>query len=230
MTRRPLALLVPTLAVSVLLSGCWALNPGADPVVEQTISQEIDVAAIEQAMLAILPGAETGLEVSDETGTANPSFGSDWSEVDHDASRVARVSRGLTSAGWADASGPGFYAVFEVVRMESMLDADGALHDISTIASEPYSLPAEVGFPTTEYEAVRTPNHSDWPTGSIERDVRLVWDDGSRAFGWIVYSASGSYAALVWGGAVPDDASQAAMAAFFDEHLPGFISGFRGLA
>jgi len=230
MTRRPLALLIPVLAVSVLLSGCGAPGAAPQPTVEQTIPEEVDVAAVEQAMLAILPGDGTGLEVSDETGLDNSSFGSDWSDVDHDAKRVARASRGLTSPGWADASGPGFYAVFEVVLMESVRHADSALHDISTIAREPYSLPAEDDFPVTEYEAVRAPSRADWPTGTIERDVRLVWDDGSRASGWVAYSASGPYAALVWGSAVPDDASHAAMAAFFDEHLPAFIEDFRGLA
>lgn len=229
MTRRPLVLLAPLLALSVL-SGCAGLGTGPQPVVEQTSPPDVDLAAVEKAMLAILPGAGTGLELMDETGTDNSSFGSDWSEVDHDANRVARASRGLTSPGWADASGPGFSAVFEVVMMKTERAADGALHDISTIAREPYSLPAEDGFPTTEYEVVRAPSRSDWPSGSIERDIRLVWDDGARASGWIVYSTSGPYAALVWGSAVPDDASHAAMAAFFDEHLPAFISDFQGLA
>ncbi len=230
MTRRPLALLVPTLVLSVLVGGCSAPAPAPAPAAEQPADPAVDVPAVEDVILAILPGEGSGLEISDETGTENQSFGSDWSEVDHDSNRVARVSRALTSPGWNDASGPAFYAVFEVVLMESARHADGALHDISTIARDPYSLPAEDGLPVTEYEAVRAPIRSDWPTGSIERDVRLVWDDGSRATGWIVYSSSGPYVALVWGGAVPDDASHAAMATFFDEHLPEFISGFRSLA
>src|SRR5690606_9156515 len=156
---RRLALLVPMLAVSVLLSGCWAPGTSPGPLIEQTIPQEVDVAAVEETMLAILPGVDAGLEISDETGIGNPSFGSDWSEVDHDATRGAAVSRGLTAAGWADASGPGFYAVFEVVGRESVVDADGAAHEISTVAREPYALPAEAGCPTPEYEVVRAPNH-----------------------------------------------------------------------
>ncbi len=230
MTRRPLALLVPTLAISLLLSGCWALGPGPDPVVEQTAPPEVDIAAAEQAMLAIAPGADSGLEVFDETGISYPTFGSDWSEVDHDANRLARASRGLTSPGWADASGPGFYAVFELVLMDDARAADGVMHDISTAARSPYTFEGEDGAPTTEYEGVRDPVRSDWPVGTIERDVRIVWDDGSRASGWVVYTTSGPYAAVVWGAAVPDDASHTAMEAFFDEHLPRFIDGFRGLA
>src|SRR5690554_2487926 len=212
MTRRPLVLLVPTLAISMLLSGCWAPDVPPKPVVEQTVPQELDLEAVEEAMLAILPTVESGFEISDDTGTTGQSFGSDWSDVDHDANRLARVSRGLTSAGWADASGPGFYAVFEVVRMKSELAADGVLHDISTISRDAYTLEAEDGLPLTEYDVVRQPSRSDWPSGSIERDVWLVWDDGSRASGWIVYSSSGPYAALVWGSAIPEDESHAAMA------------------
>src|SRR5690554_4936751 len=230
MTRRPLVLLAPTLAISMLLGGCWALDLPQEPVVEQTAPPEVDLEAVEEAMLAILPGADTGLEIFDDTGTGSPSFGSDWSEIDHDANRLARVSRGLTSLGWADASGPGFYAVFELVLMEDARAADGAIHDISTTARNPYTFDGEDGAPTTEYEGVREPVRSDWPLGSIERDVRLVWDDGSRASGWVVYTTSGPYAAVVWGAAVPDDASHTAMDAFFEEHLPRFIDGFRGLA
>src|SRR5690554_3968459 len=228
MTRRPLVLLAPTLAISMLLGGCWALDLPQEPVVEQTAPPEVDLEAVEEAMLAILPGADTGLEIFDDTGTGSPSFGSDWSEIDHDANRLARASRGLTSPGWADLSGPGFYAVFEVVLMESEVAADGAIHDISTISPAPYTAPAVDDLPLTEYDVVRQPSRSDWPSGSIERDVRLVWEDGSRASGWIVYSSSGPYAALVWGSAIPNDESHAAMAAFFDEQLPAFIDGFRG--
>src|SRR5690606_39700225 len=101
-------LAIPAAAVLALaLTACVGLPlpvPGGgspSPDVEFVDPQTIDPRAAEDLMREALPVAPADFDVYDGDGLGEETFASDWSVVNHDARRVARILRAIESPGWA---------------------------------------------------------------------------------------------------------------------------------
>lgn len=234
MHKRLLAVPLLAATAAVLLAGCISLpvpQSTTSPDPSPTESTPLDVAAVEEALFEIMPvlGAEReDFVVLDLRGLADPTFGADWSLVDHDALRVARAVRSFESPGWADGNrGPGFWLDFEVVRMPSAAAADATMTDIASAARDPYTIPADDGSSETEFEARDASGY--FPFGTVEQTRRQVWNTGERAVGWVAYFASGPYLAVVVSAAVPHDSDTQGLEDFAAELTPDFVERFQAL-
>lgn len=200
-------------ALVLALSACF-------PTLRPSTPAPLDVAAIEETMLGIMPPAPEGFTSEEETGLDGETFGSGWADVDYEASRVARAQRTFESLGWHDPSqGPGIWVELQVVRMESVAVADATMEALAGAVAQPYTLDNPDGGSQGQY-APLVPPTGRWPSGALEQDYRLTWSSGVQAAGWIAYSGSGPYIILVTALAMPDEGAPAARDAFVDIWLP----------
>lgn len=220
--------MLAAVAAVAMLTGCLPL-PFTPPRPSPTEDRRVQVEAAEELMMETMPFDAGGFEVHEQTGLAEATFGSDWSEVDHDATRYARSFRSFESVGWADSSrGPAFWIDFEVVLMESGAAAETAVHEVALAAEKPYTIASEDGTAETTY-APMDPVSGRWPFGTVEQTRSVLWSSGARASGWATYYQVGPFVAVVYSAATPDAASQDAMNAFADEHFPAFIEAVQEL-
>jgi hypothetical protein len=232
--HRPLT--VPAAALLVLaLTGCVGLPlpvPGGrtpSPTVEVVDPQTIDQPAAEHLMREALPVAPADFDVENSEGLGEQTFASDWSVVDHDARRVARVVRTSESPGWADYSrGPGFVFDVEIVLMESTDAAGAAYNEIASAVAQPYEYTSDDGSLRTEYAPLAEPS-GRWPFGTVEQTTQQTWSTGERASGWIVYYLAGPFILTVSGSAIPGNDSEGALAAHADSVVPGLVAAVDAL-
>jgi hypothetical protein len=170
-----------------------------------------------------------GYDVYDEAGLDGETLGGDWTDIDHDAQRVARVVRGAESPGWDDFSlGPGFYLDVEIVLMSSADAAGLAYNDVASAASQPYSYDSDDGSLRTDYAPLAEPS-GRWPFGTVEQSREQTWSSGERASGWVVYYLAGPFIAVVVASAVPGNDSAAALAAYADSVVPPLVEAVDAL-
>lgn len=218
---------LPLVVLALVLSGCFApAQPQSTPTPTTIDVEELDIAAIEAELLAILPAVADGFLVDESTGVdEGETFGNDWSVQDHEAARVARAVRSFESVGWADRSlGAGFWFDIQVVLMESLAAADAAMYEIAGAVREPYTLDAPDGS-VLEFAPLGEPS-GRFPFGALEQERRQIWPTGERASGWATFFSAGPFIVTVYTAAVPDAESPAALEAFAAEHLPPFLEEF----
>lgn len=230
-------LVVPLVAVVALaLSACVGLpfpipasGGSPTPTTEVVDPPSVDQGVAEDLMRTALPVAAAGYEVYDGAGLDEETFASDWSVVDHDARRVARVLRELETPGWADFSrGPGYVFDVEIVLMESVDAAGAAYNEVASAVTQPYQYTSDDGSLLTEYAPVPEPS-GRWPFGTVEQTRQQTWSTGERASGWIVYYLAGPFILTVRTAAVPGNDSEAALNAYADTAVPGLIGAVDGL-
>ena len=225
-------LVVPAVvAVALCLTACIRLPlplPGPNPHPSSSTSTDVDPSAVDPAaaedlMRSAIPAPPADFEVYEVSGLDDESFGSDWSVVDHDAKRVARVLLQTESPGWADYSrGPGFYFDVEIVLMESEGAAAAAYNEIAGAATRPYSYTSDDGELRTDYSP-RTEPSGRWPFGTVEQYVDQTWSSGSRSSGWMTVYLAGAFIVEVSASAVPGDDSAAGLEAYADRIVPLII-------
>jgi hypothetical protein len=220
---RTLALLAATLTLALGLGACTAPQNQA---VEKTPAP-LDVEAAQKDMAAALPQvASADITETLTSGLDEASFGDLVSTVDtdYDAKRVARTIKTFQSAGWSDIKlGDAYYAVTELVRMDSTASADQLMTEIARAASEDSVLEGEGDEATVEYTVSTVDPRPEWPSGSAHADVRILWPGGSRASGTIGYASFGPYILTAWGAAAAFDGSPEALDAFWDAQLADTI-------
>lgn len=224
-------LVVPVVVIALSLTGCIRLplpTPGADGTPSPSVSA-IDPVVAEEAMAAALPTLPEDFTVVDQTGLDQPTFTSDWSYVDHDARRSARVLRAAESPGWADyARGPGYWIDVEIVLMESEDAAAAAYDEVADAVSRPYTLESDDGARASDYEPLAEPS-GRWPAGTLEQSVAYSWSDGSRATGWIAYYAVGPFILVVSSAVLPGNDGATALQAQLDAIAPDLVEAVDGL-
>lgn len=232
MSRLRLSVVVVATATLLSLTACiGAPSESASPTPTPTPDDwtTVDVAAVEELMRAALPTAPDDHDVVNETGLDEPTFGADWSVVDHDAQRVARVLRGAVSPGWADSrNGPGYSVVWEIVLMESDDAAGTAFNALAAAVAEPYTVDSDDGTVKDELAPVAEPS-GRWPFGTVEQTADRTWSSGERASGWIVSYLSGPFIMRSSALAVPGNDSAAALASFADATAPEFTTAIDAL-
>ncbi len=229
-------LVIPAVAALALaLTACVGLPfpvPGGgtpSPTASAVDPQTVDVRAAEDLMREALPVAPADFDVSNDEGLTDETFASDWSVVDHDARRVARVLRESETPGWADFSrGAGYIFDVEIVLMESADAAGVAYNEIASAVSEPYEYTSDDGSLRREYSPVPEPS-GRWPFGTVEQTLEQTWSSGERASGWIVYYLAGPFIAIVRTSAVPGNDSATALSAYSDSVVPTFIEAVDAL-
>jgi hypothetical protein len=224
---------VAAIAVALLLTGCLPVGaPTPTPTPTETVSVDPEVA--NELMLGILPAAPPAdVTESRSTGLDEETFGAgygDWSGVEHDALRLARVQGSYLSSGWDDPTlGPGYWFLIEVALMESTRAADAALQDIASSAKENSTVEATDVDPLVEYIVPASPPRAEFPVGTVQSELRMTWPTGERANGWIAYLSDGPFVLIVWGVAVPYEGSPEGFSAFADAELPGLVERFGAL-
>jgi hypothetical protein len=182
MNRHRLLVVPVVVALALGLTACIPLPlplPGPDPTPSPTVDVvdpgRVDEHAAEQLMREALPVVPAGYDVYDEAGLDGETLGGDWTDIDHDAQRVARVVRGAESPGWDDFSlGPGFYLDVEIVLMSSADAAGLAYNDVASAASQPYSYDSDDGSLRTDYAPLAEPS-GRWPFGTVEQSREQIW-------------------------------------------------------
>jgi hypothetical protein len=236
MNRHRLLVVPVVVALALGLTACIPLPlplPGPDPTPSPTVDVvdpgRVDEHAAEQLMREALPVVPAGYDVYDEAGLDGETLGGDWTDIDHDAQRVARVVRGAESPGWDDFSlGPGFYLDVEIVLMSSADAAGLAYNDVASAASQPYSYDSDDGSLRTDYAPLAEPS-GRWPFGTVEQSREQTWSSGERASGWVVYYLAGPFIAVVVASAVPGNDSAAALAAYADSVVPPLVEAVDAL-
>jgi hypothetical protein len=236
MNRHRLLVVPVVVALALGLTACIPLPlplPGPDPTPSPTVDVvdpgRVDEHAAEQLMREALPVVPVGYDVYDEAGLDGETLGGDWTDIDHDAQRVARVVRGAESPGWDDFSlGPGFYLDVEIVLMSSADAAGLAYNDVASAASQPYSYDSDDGSLRTDYAPLAEPS-GRWPFGTVEQSREQTWSSGERASGWVVYYLAGPFIAVVVASAVPGNDSAAALAAYADSVVPPLVEAVDAL-
>jgi hypothetical protein len=236
MNRHRLLVVPVVVALALGLTACIPLPlplPGPDPTPSPTVDVvdpgRVDEHAAEQLMREALPVVPAGYDVYDEAGLDGETLGGDWTDIDHDAQRVARVVRGAESPGWDDFSlGPGFYLDVEIVLMSSADAAGLAYNDVASAASQPYSYDSDDGSLRTDYAPLAEPS-GRWPFGTVEQSREQIWSSGERASGWVVYYLAGPFIAVVVASAVPGNDSAAALAAYADSVVPPLVEAVDAL-
>jgi hypothetical protein len=221
-------------ALALALTACVGLPfpvPGGgtpSPTTSAVDPQTVDVRAAEDLMREALPVAPDEYEIHDDDGLDVATFSSDWSVVDHDARRVARVLRESETPGWADFSrGAGYIFDVEIVLMESEDAAGAAFNEIASAIKEPYEYTSDDGQLKTEYAPMEPSGR--WPFGTVEQTRTQTWSSGERASGWIVYYLAGPFILTVGTSAVPWNDSAAALAAYADSVVPGLVKAVDAL-
>jgi hypothetical protein len=229
-------LVIPVVAALALaLTACVGLPfpvPGAggtpSPTAPAVDPQAIDLQVAEDLMREALPVAADGYESYDDDGLDVPTFSSDWSVVDHDARRVARVLRESETPGWADFSrGPGYIFDVEIVLMESADAAGAAYNEVASAVKEPYEYTSDDGQVKSEYAPMEPSGR--WPFGTVEQARTQTWSSGERASGWVVYYLAGPFILTVSTSAVPGNDSVAALAAYADSVVPSLVAAVDAL-
>lgn len=229
-------LVVPAVAVVALaLTACVGLpfpTPGADgtptPATQVADPQSIDARVAEELMREALPTPPADRDVYNDAGLGTITFDSDWSVVDHDARRVARVLRETETPGWDDFSrGPGYIFDVEIVLMESEDAAGTAYNEIASAVRSPYEYTSDDDAVRTEFAPAEPSGR--WPFGTAEQSQELTWSSGERASGWIVYYLAGPVILIVRTAAVPGNDSGAALAAYADEVVPPLVEAVDAL-
>jgi|GEM_PF-2921774 len=229
-------LVVPAVAaVALALTACVGLpfpTPGPDgtptPATPVVDPQSVDERVAEELMREALPTPPADREVYDDAGLDTITFDSDWSVVDHDARRVARVLRETETPGWDDFSrGPGFYFDVEIVLMESEDAAGAAYNELASAAAQPYDYTTDDGGRRTEFAPAEPSGR--WPFGTAEQTQDLTWSSGERASGWVVYYLAGPFIVIARTAAVPGNDSAAALAAYSDEVVPPLVEAVDAL-
>lgn len=228
---RPLVAVV-ALSTALGLTACIGApsdTPTPSPTATATDYRSVDAAAAEELMRSALPVGPDDHDVYNESGLDTTTFGSDWTDVDLDAQRVARVWRGLVSPGWSDPSfGPGYEWMAEIVLMESEDAAGVAFNAIAGATAEPYTNDSDDGTVQDSFEPLPEPS-GRWPFGTVEQKVTTVWSTGQRASGWVISYLSGPFIMRASGLAVPGGDSEAALSAFTDTAGPELITAVDGL-
>lgn len=207
--------IVATVGVGALVLALSACFPPLRP----PTPAPLDVSAIEDAILGIMPPALDGYVSEDETGLGGETFGSGWADVDYDALRVARAQRTFESRGWSDASqGFGIWVELQVVRMESAAVADTTMDALAAAVAQPYTLDNPDGS-SGQYTPLAPPT-GRWPSGALEQGYHLTWASGLQASGWIAYSGSGPYIVVVTALAMPGEGADTMRDGFVDLWLP----------
>lgn len=221
-------------ALLATLTGCLPFplpqRPAPSPSVE-TIEPDVpvDPAVVEDLMMGAMPVVGSDYDIEEQRGLGELTFGSDWSEIDHNAVREARAVRIITSPGWVGTtSGPAYRLLFEVIYMGSDQAAETAINDFALSVQTPSTSTADDGSSTATYEPVTTPT-GRWPFGAVEQTREISWTTGESAVGWSAHFAVGPFIALVYTSATPDDASVAALNAFADEYAPGYVAAVEAL-
>lgn len=239
MTRHHLhrLLVLPTLAASAaLLTGCLPFAPPTphssqgDPAPSVDLSQ-IDPVAAERMMLDALPTFSEEYATVDSTGLDEVSFGSDWTAVDYDAMRVARVRRSTETPGWGDYSkGDSFWIDVEYVLMKDEISAAAIYNELAGPTSEPYSFDDETpeGTVRSDYTPM-TPPSGRWPFGTAEQNRTRTWSNGVRVSGWVAYYLSGPIVVLIFAEAAPNNDSLAVLDAYSDEFVPELVAAVDAL-
>jgi hypothetical protein len=235
MNRHRLLVVPIVIAVTLCLTACIRLplpGPGAGPTPKPTSTSadpaSVDVAVAEQLMREALPVAPEDFDVDDGEGLDEPSFGGDWTDIDHDAQRVARVWLDSETPGWSDFSqGPGFYFDVEIVLMTSEDSAGLAFNDLAGGAANAYSYDSDDGTRRTDYAPMDPSGR--WPFGTIEQTRDQTWSSGERASGWIAYYLAGPFIVTVITAAVPGNDSRAALEAYANSVVPGLVDAVDAL-
>lgn len=218
-------LAIPVVALALSLTGCFALpfsTGGPDATTSPSVTP-IDPAAAEEAMARALPTLPDDFVVVDQAGLDAPTFDSDWSYVDHDARRSARVLRAAESPGWADYDrGPGYWIDVEIVLMESEEAASAAHAELADAVSRPYTLESDDGSQVSDYEPLAEPS-GRWPVGTPEQTIAHTWSDGSRAIGSTAYYLAGSFILVVATAVLPGNDGATALHAQLDSIVPGLL-------
>jgi hypothetical protein len=235
MNHHRLLVLPAVAALAFALTACVGLPfplPGGatpSPVVPAVDPQTVDVRAAEDLMREALPVAPADFDVENSGGLGEQTFASDWSVVDHDARRVARVLRTSESPGWADYSrGPGYVFDVEIVLMESTDAAGAAYNEIASAVAQPYEYTSDDETLRTEYAPLPEPS-GRWPFGTVEQATEQTWSTGERASGWIVYYLAGPFILTVRASAIPGNDSEGALAAYADSVVPGLAAAVDAL-
>jgi hypothetical protein len=234
MNHHRLLVLPAVAALAFALTACVGLPfplPGGatpSPAVPAVDPQTVDVQAAEDLMREALPVAPADFDVENSEGLGEQTFASDWSVVDHDARRVARVLRTSESPGWADYSrGPGFVFDVEIVLMESTDAAGAAYNEVASAVKEPYEYTSDDGQVKSEYAPMEPSGR--WPFGTVEQARTQTWSSGERASGWVVYYLAGPFILTVSTSAVPGNDSVAALAAYADSVVPSLVAAVDAL-
>jgi hypothetical protein len=222
-------------AVVAVLLGLAACTPQpGDPDATPTASATqdlrlIDAAEAEELMRTALPVAPSDFDVYNLAGLGEETFGTGWSETDHDALRVARVLRGAESPGWADFSrGPGYLTVTELLLMESDDAAGLTFNALASALADAYTIEADDGSMKDDFAPFAEPS-GRWPFGTLEQKIDRTWATGERASGWIIYHLAGPLILKTSGLAVPGNDSAAALASYADTTAPELTAAMDAL-
>ncbi len=209
------------LAAAALLAGCTGglaaeRTPLPTPTVEALPPEEVEALLVE-----LLPAAPEGFATEERRGLDTPSVGSDWTDEDYDASRIARAGRSFQSPGWSDADlGPAFVCDVEIMVLSTPDGADRLLTDLAASARTPFEDTEEGA--RIAYSPLPEPTGL-WPFGSVEYVRDVTWPTGEHVSGRTAFSADGPVVLMVSWLAVPE--SQDAAAAHVAALAPALVDG-----
>lgn len=232
MSRPQILPALVSVALVATLTGClpFPLPQRPSPTPSETVETDApsDLAVIEDLMMDAMPVVGAEYDIEEQRGLGELTFGSDWSEVDHNAAREARAVRIITSPGWTGASdGPAYRLLFEIIYMGTDRAAEAAINDFALSVQHPSTSTADDGSSSADYQPAEPTGR--WPFGSVEQTRQITWTSGESAVGWSAHFAVGPFIALVYTSATPDDASVAAMDAFADEYAQGYVAAVQDL-